>query len=95
MISIIHCRNCDKIGALNASIKFTYDTKICSLQHIHSSDWGFHFCNEKCMIDWIHNENIESLGFPCQNCKSTGFLAGFPQNPKCVSCNGTGRVKSS
>lgn len=91
MIKLIHCDNCDKTQ-LGVTIKFTQEISRCDQHHIHTKDWNFYFCNINCMMTWLNNNDIAVKGFPCRDCRSTGFAYGFKQNGVCLTCNGKTRV---
>ena len=92
MMYIIHCEQCEKECLFEINLTFTYWQDTCdSCRHSQYHEWKYWFCNLDCLAKWT-KENEE--GFPCQNCRHTGFNFGFEQNGTCQICKGTKRVKS-
>jgi hypothetical protein len=93
MLQIIHCRNCDKDSFLNISFKMTINVSCCSECHkSDSKEWSFYFCDLKCFQQWLLEEEIFEEGIPCQDCRETGWSAGFESNGVCPTCCGKKRV---
>lgn len=94
MLKIISCNQCRKQENLTISFKFEYCLKSCkSCYHSKDFHWNYYFCNLECFLKWFRENQIEEQGFPCQQCRSTGFAYGFEENGICEICCGTKRIK--
>ena len=100
MLEIIRCSNCEKSGSLPVHLGFDHSLDCCSkCNHLDVRHWDFYFCCLDCLFCWLRENEVEELGFPCQDCRlattrePTGFMAGFEQNGKCRTCKGKKRVK--
>jgi RecJ-like exonuclease len=75
--------------------EFTVEVKHCSECHESQiKKFSFHFCDLKCFQKWLIKNKIFEKGIPCQDCRETGFLAGFKSNGKCSTCEGKARIKN-
>lgn len=94
MMMIVRCTLCHKEGGLDTTLTFRYKWETCNLYHGHSGEWTFSFCGTDCLLAWLEARDVKNQGFPCQDCRETGWFAGFEQNGVCKVCNGTKRVKA-
>lgn len=94
MFSVIMCTNCNKSGNFELKLTFTYKmTKCKCCRNFEESKWRYWFCNIDCLDQWYKDTQIKELGYPCEDCRNTGFAFGFESNGVCKICRGTKRVK--
>lgn len=98
MISLCRCTQCNKSRTFDITLKFDHEIKLCNECHdVKVLFYTYNFCNTICFFEWLHSQQIEALGFPCQTCfdrktlEPTGLFGG--QN--CPACSGTKRIKTS
>lgn len=86
MMTLIKCDNCNESGLFKLTLNFEYEYKFCKeCHHNEFSTWHYYFCNMICMTKWL---NDNKKGFPCKNCKGTGFWCGYEVNGVCGTCKG-------
>ena len=94
MLTTITCSTCDKDGLLPVEFKFTVEARSCGECHrINTKEFKFFFCDVGCFSAWF--EDVLKKGVPCQDCRETGFMAGFESNGQCETCGGKGRVSET
>ena len=100
VLMFVTCSQCRNTGTFDFELKFRPAEKHCKTCHRDESDyWSFNFCTLSCFMTWLKENDVAAAGIPCQNCldhdtgKPCGFMGGFRQNPKCTTCNGTGRCR--